>query len=294
VNGLRRNFTFAELTSTTVGQEAQGSDYSYDKLMEWDGGEPNNNDVLPLTRLNVFNATMVAGNTSRLGIHLRLETQLGFHNSIIENSAFAFRMDDFIVGGSYGTRLNANNVRGFRAGTSLMTRFLSIPTVGLTETGPGIDIASASQLVAPTAGASLAETLYQQNGLDLRLAATAGARTAPSSGAITPPANDIFVPISSGGSMKDNNFLAGWSVLQRIGALPATNAARVSITMGITGANPTVSFPTANNVEYVVERSVNQKTWLPIAVSPGTGSAVTVTDAGATLTAPVFYRVYAL
>ncbi|MBL9117574.1 MAG: hypothetical protein JNJ83_21390 [Verrucomicrobiaceae bacterium] len=296
VNGVRRGYTFRSPASNTIGQERQGSDYSYDMLMEWDGGEPNNNDVLPLTRFNVFNATFISGETNKRGVHARLETQLGFYNSVIENPTFAFRIDDTTVGGIYGTTLTMNNVHGFRA-ASTISKFLSTPGVGVTENGVGFVSEPSSQIaVSPTGtGLPINERLYAKEGAEMRLRATADARNQPGA-AITPPAGDIFVPVKHAGSMKDNHMLAGWSVLSKIGALPSGNTPRVDITMGINGSdNPTVTFSGQNGVDYVIERSSDQKTWIPIGVVAGTGAAVTTADATTTLgSSPLFYRAYAL
>lgn len=296
VNGVRAGYPFRAAASNTVGQERQGSDYSYDKLMEWDGGEPNNNDVLPLTRFNVYNATFVAGETLKLGINHRLETQLGMFNSIIENPTYAFKMDDSTVGGVYGTTLVMNNIHAFRAGTTAITKFLSVPGTGVTESGAGFTTETGSQLAVAPAATSipLHLRLYTKDALDLRLASGANARTEPGA-AVTPPSGDIFVPVKFSGAMKDNNMLAGWSALAKIGAVAPNNTPRVAFTLGLSGNNPTVTFTGTNNVQYVVERTIDQKTWVPVTVVTGTGAASTATDTGATLgSGPIFYRVYAL
>jgi hypothetical protein len=142
-------------------------------------------------------------------------------------------------------------------------------------------------------GAGVATSdIYTKNGLDLRLASGAAARTLDGSFA-TPTG---FVDADYAGSMLDNNMLAGWSVLERVGVLPTTNVARPFLTISLSGTNPVITFPSAGaTIKYVIEKSVDGKVWQVLTTTPvSNATTITHTDTTTTVGAPVSYRAYAL
>jgi hypothetical protein len=106
------------------------------------------------------------------------------------------------------------------------------------------------------------------------------------------------VQVNYAGYQRDNQFLSGWSLLEYLEVLPASNVARPQVTISGT-TNPIVSFASAGStVKYVVEKSTDRRTWTPVnAGSPVTGTGtISFTDTATSLTAgtAVYYRVYAL
>lgn len=269
--------------NTAIGQEVTGSDYNYDKLLEWDGGESDNNDRLPQTIMKVYNATFIAGNTSKQGFNAKLEAQLFVYNAIIENTIKASIIAN-PTGGAFGSVLTWENIHAVLAAGGSKG-----DTTGLVETGTGYTAGTTNLAIT----GSVFGAIYKKNGLDLRLGTGAAART--EDGPTTLPSGIIQARYA--GSMLDNNMLSGWSILSKLQVLPTTNIARPLVTIGLSGVNPTVNFSAASaTAKYVVEKSTDQKSWVPLSTLTGTAGAVTHTDttSDATLGAPIYYRVYAL
>lgn len=261
------------------------AEYGYLNPLEWDGGEANNGDRLPLTRINVYNMTTIVSNTTKRGFLPKLEAQMGLYNHIIENSAKVSEIAD-ATGSGILTTLVWDNIRSYSPTVSGATEKGN--TTGLTEINPMIEEANTNTAIT----GPVHEAIYKKNGLDLRLGAGKPARTEGSS---LPPAG--MVQVAYAGSMRDNNMLAGWSVLNRLEVLPTTNVARPEITITLPAANPVINFTSAGaDIKYVVERSSNQRDWTPVNTTPVSGAGtLSVTDTATTLgSSPVFYRAYAL
>ena len=126
--------------------------------------------------------------------------------------------------------------------------------------------------------------------LDPRLTATALARTNET---FTPANDGFFTRVSYKGAFRDNNWLKGWSILNQLGVI--TNAPNAfvepALLVGHNGVDPTVSFTAQSGFLYSVEKSSDLKTYSPMTVVNGAGSAVTITNTGAGLATPTFYRV---
>lgn len=283
-----------------IGNEFTAADYSYDKLMEFDGGEGNDADRLPLTSLKVLNATLLAGNTNKRGIQPRLETQLFLHNSIVEGASTVSQVG-VTTGGTFVSLFSTSNIHSnydlsatSSKGTTTAPFFAEVSPVFVEETAS--QIASAWNTNAElTAGDGVAtfnsSDLYTYRGFDPR---TSGASALTADGTATTPAG--FVDVDYAGAMVHNNFLSGWSVLEYLSVLPATNTARPLLTIGTSGTNPTVTFSTAGAaVKYVIEKSTDGKTWTVLTTTPvSNASSITHTDTTTTLGSAVQYRAYAL
>lgn len=291
-----------------IGQVETASDYQYDKLMEWDGGEPNDGDRLPLTDFKVYNFTFLAGNTKKEGVQIRLEAQCGIHNGIIENATNISRGSES-GGGIYTSMLTWSNVYTFNTTTtagnlvvqnsgngtlSSTVNMVVIPIVTqitpLTPTG-------ASQIATPwqfsaTATPVVPCPLYTKNGLDPRLAPAAPARNI-----------DFVVDLPSGfvntgfaGSMRDNNHMYGWTSLHALEVFVEDNLARPVVTLGEDAGNHSISFPSAGaDIKYVIEKSTDGINWTVVTETP-VSAAVTVsyTDVTTDIDERVLYRAYAL
>jgi len=280
--GLRSGFP----SNGIIGQEVTNvTEYGYLNPLEWDGGEPNNGDRLPKTIIGIYNLTVLSGNTTKKGFLPKLEAQMGLYNVIIENSNKVSELAD-PTGGLFGTAMSWGNVRSFD--TTVTGSVEKGNITGLTEVSPMVEESATNTAITGPIHAAI----YKKNGLDLRLGAGKPART---ESAHMPPAG--FVQVGYAGSMRDNNMLAGWSVLERLQVLPTTNVARPVISMSISGGNPVVNFPSAGaDIKYVVERSSNQRDWTPVNTTPvSNATTISVTDTATTLgSSPVFYRAYAL
>lgn len=301
---LRAGFEFNE----AIGQVETASDYQYDKLMEWDGGEPNDGDRLPLTDFKVYNFTFLAGGTKKEGIQIRLEARAGIHNGVIENANTLSRGNDS-GGGAYTTMFTWSNVFTYNtvtSGGSLVVQ--NTATGSQTSTVGGVTFPvitqvnelqanATSQIVTPWTFSATATTpvpcpLYTKHGLDTRLAPGAAARA--STFAVALPTG--FVNTGFAGSMRDNNQMFGWTSLHNLEVLPTTNLVRPVLTLGESAGNRTISFPSAGaDVKYVIEKSTDGRVWTVLTVNPLSGAGtISHTDTTTTVSDRVLYRAYGL
>lgn len=299
--------------NTPVGQTESGSDYQYDKLMEWDGGEPDNGDRLPMTDVNVFNFTMLAGGTKFEGFNPKLEAHIAMHNGLVENANNVSRAAE-TGGGSITTLLTWSNLYGYRAtatsGQPLpASSTVNVGSASATVGGVAIPILNqittlqqpgASQVRTPwrfsaVANPVVACPLYTKNGFDPRLDPAGAAYDVPFAGGVALPAG--FVNAAFAGSMRDNNAMYGWTTLHTLQAFAADNLDRPVVVLGEDGGHPTVSFEAADaDVLYVIEKSEDGKKWTVLTPEPltGTAGAVSYTDATSDAADTVLYRVYGL
>ena len=309
-----------------------GAEGNSDKVLEWDGGEPNNDEDLPLTIMSVHNLTLLSsnvvdtsnGNAQGGGIRCRRQTQSTFNNLVFQG------VDRSLDGSTQGlitpallwqnqdTALTGNNSGGvpktLTKGTGQnfhwMANAVSSNASGVRPTDfSGVQLAGplvsdletqfnalGSGNVKESASQVVAGGQYIKNGLDPRLAAGVGAVT--SSGP-SPAAG--LVPVTYAGFCRDNTWLSGWSVLDYLENLVTTNIARPAVTLGLSGSNPTVTFTAAAGVGgrsaiYVVEKSSDERVWTPVNTAVTAPGVTTVTDSTTSIAAgtPVYYRVYAL
>jgi hypothetical protein len=306
-----------------IGQEKTASDYSYDKLMEWDGGEPDNGDRLPRTQLSVFNYTYLAGGTNKRALQARLEALISMHNGIIENAS---TLSQSAENGNSNPTLNlfttmltwsnlysynstAGGTSGFGTAGQPLATFNS--TAG-TATGAGYTILtqlnsfinqSQSSLVTPWQVSDISSPvtpcpIYTKHGFDPRLRAGAPARDTAFLGSVVLPSG--FINTGFAGSMRDNNMLFGWTSLHALQVLTTTNIARPVITLdvGSSGGNfyHRVSFPTAgSDVKYVIEKSSDGAVWTVVTETPvSAATTVNYVDTTTLTTERMLYRAYAL
>jgi hypothetical protein len=317
--------------NTYVGQLETATDYQYDKLLEVDGPESADQNRLPRTNMTILNATLLAGQSLKNGVQPRDEAIVSLHNAVIEGATRVNQQELGAEGEGFMTEwrisnIHANNpsstVATWVPGTSeanfvnayngLTTAYplsastavgaaalrLTAATLSNVYTDHGTT-ASNSQIgsnwnnAAHLTGGSATSDLYTYQGFDPR---TTGSGAATEDGTFPTPSG--FVDADYAGMSLNNNFLSGWSTLEWLTVLPATNTARPYLTIGVSTNNPTVSFATAGaTVKYVIEKSTDGKNWTVLTTTPVTGaSTVSYTDTSTTLAAgsTVQYRAYAL
>jgi len=286
-------------------QNSTGGNF-VNQLMEIDGSEPDNSGHLPVTDVTVYNFSFFssAGSNGAGGeraIRFRLTSVGNLFNGVCE-------LHPGMSGTSLSScstpyTLNINNVH-----------HQDIFTVA---TGGGSNqFTSATGTVSEATSQVNGKNPYNRYdgvsnlGYDIRLAPAAGARA--DDGPLPPSG---YIQVNYAGSARDNTGLQGWSHLNSLGVLPnsGNHPTRLAISLGLSGSNPTVSFQFsgrgAGTVDYpattkfVVERSLDGRTWAPVTVvvdgdgadSNGTAGAITVTDTATTAgMTPVLYRAFAL
>jgi hypothetical protein len=281
-----------------IGQEETASDYLYDKLLEWDGGEGDNGDRLPITDIYILNATLLAGNTQKRGMDAKLEAHVNLHNAVYEGGT-TFSHTLTTTTGTVQTLLSVSNIHSNYDLSSASSIGLNAGTSYFVDTAPTFAEETTSQIASAwntsaelTGSGTETSDLYKFQGFDPRTASGSNARTA--NGTFATPIG--FVDVDAAGAMFDNNWLSGWSTLEWLEVLPATNVARPVLTIGNNGTNPTISFPTASaTVQYVIEKSTDGKNWTVLTTTPVTNATtVSHTDTTTPIASTVLYRAYAL
>jgi hypothetical protein len=86
-----------------------------------------------------------------------------------------------------------------------------------------------------------------------------------------------------------------WTISDKLGLWAGTQYVP-EVLISKSGTNPKITFGASLNIGYVVERSTDNKSYVPIATVPGGAAGnVEVTDSGFTLgSTAVYYRVIAL
>lgn len=300
-NGSRAGFTL----NLPVGQvnlnNKEGGTNEGDKLLEWDGPEPNNSNGLPQTDLRVWSGTFLSGQTNKNGFRTRRDAIVRIRNAAVDNVRRVGDTNDFTATApDLFSQFWADNVEYyFDANLGTDERGTINGNDGTGGTTAGIGAAGVTESLSRHLVGS-PTSIYAKNGLDPRLAAGSVAR---SEDGPTPPSG--LAQVTYAGFQRDNTHLSGWSYLEYMQVLPATNLARPSVTMGVSGNNPSVSFAAANNtVRYLVESSSDRRVWTPVTVVTdggsgdvnGTAGSVTVVDSGVTLTPgqSTYYRVMGL
>ena len=285
-------------TNDFINQEFNTTDYQYLNPLEWDGGEPDNTNTLPRTNATFLNLTSLAGHFRKLGWNPKLDMLLSVHNAVAEGSSTVNQAADSGVSAAPNfqtsitwSNIHSNNYASASSSKGAVTLLTEISPVFVEETTSQIASNWNNAIILP-AGTLPTSDIYTKNGFDPRLAPGASARTLD--GTFATPTG--FVDADYAGSMLDNNMLAGWSVLERIGVLPTTNVARPFLTITLSGTNPVISFPTAGaTIVYVIEKSVDGKNWQVLTTIPvSNATTVTHTDTTTTVGAAVSYRAYAL
>lgn len=299
---LRTNYAS---NNTVVGQTANATSGNLvNQLMEFDGAEPDNGGGLPVTNVALYNFSMFSagslGGAGESALRFRLTSTASLFNGVCELLPTAGALA--LSSAATPFTMNAANLHyvTFTAATG----------------GANNQFTSLTSSVAETDSQVVSKNPYNNYdgstnlGYDIRLAAAAGARTDDGT---LPPAG--FIQANYAGSSRDNTGLQGWSHLNSLGVLPTTgfHPTRLALTLGLSGNNPTVSFAIASRgagsvdypatTKFVVERSTDNRTWVPVTLvvdggagdTDATANQVTVTDASSTVgSSAVYYRAFAL
>lgn len=307
-----------------------GNEGNSDKVFEWDGGEPDNDENIPRTVMNAYNWTVLSnstldtsnGNAQGGGMRSRRQAQATFNNGVFQgveaslNGSTSSLITPALLWQNQNTNTTGVNSGGVTrtnttaSGTNIhwLATAVSTGTGGTNPTNlSGVELTGAVPMIEANFNAlgNVHEAVSQVvgagqyifHGLDPRLAAGVGAVTSTGP---TPPTG--LIPVTYAGCMRDNTWLNGWSVLgeRYLQNLVVGNIARPAVT--VTGTtNPIINFTAAAGVGgrdaiYIVERSTDKRVWTPAITVQGPAGAVAATDTGATFTAgtPIYYRVYAL
>ena len=286
---------------------------------EWDGGKSPVTS-LPFTTFSVFNATTIGLNTGK-GINWKVNGGGKVFNSIWANSA---KMR--IEGGSASTATAAAD------GTTSVNRFLFTRTSGgefneagvaagatepdamfkystiqgtagantragyWTGTSPALDTLLDTYNITYTATTPLNNQAKADGTLDPRLQSGVAQRTGGIKPSVSGPSGAArstwFVNTDFQGAFKDANWLAGWSVLEKVGVSPANGFATCNFpipTITRVGSGSTafarVSFLVETGVQYSVQTSTDGgKTYLPVQTATGLSNGLYTAASNTTAT----------
>jgi hypothetical protein len=292
----------------------------YNQFLEIDGPEPDNSGLLPNTTINLYNYTFVGngrginGTTAdgEGGVRYRLGAAGALFNGL---AARATLPSGFTYNNSGSGDAARNNVSTTATPYTLNVNRMSVSDFVLpTGTGNGGFSATSADNTVLAASPFGATAPHTQNGMDLRVPSVASVRDLASAAEDPTAAGNQFVPAKYRGASRDSTHLNGWSHLQYLDMLPTDHAKRPTVSLGLAGDNPVVTFSTNDyptSALFVVERTVDGKNWLVVKMvsddntAPNSGTAdedtatagtVKVTDTVTTIGGGVVarYRVIAL
>jgi len=130
------------------------------------------------------------------------------------------------------------------------------------------------------------------SGLNMRPSAAAARSLGNSS---IPNVRGLNTNATFAGAVLDNAWMRTWTISDKLGLWAGTQYVP-EVLISKSGTNPKITFGASLNIGYVVERSTDNKSYVPIATVPGGAAGnVEVTDSGFTLgSTAVYYRVIAL
>lgn len=270
---------------TTVG--ATFTDTQFDNYFEVDGAETNNNGALPYTNVKVYNLTLVGSGKADSEFNHVQDARVTISNAALTNTADLALLGQTALD-PVGTITDVFNVDYYFDANILTTE-----NRDFTDLVAPLTTSATESTTFVIGNGTAPPAFYAKNGLDLRLPAGSVARAEDGP---LPPSG--LVQVNYAGYMRDNLFLSGWSVVDYLEALPATNVARPAVSLGGT-TNPVITFTSAGaSVKYVIERSTDRRNWVPVnGAAPLSGSGtINFTDSSVTFGSgtPLFYRAYAL
>jgi hypothetical protein len=124
--------------------------------------------------------------------------------------------------------------------------------------------------VDPTLADSVNE---RSNGTDPRDSAVVDTNSSTGLKANRADRGSFFARTTHRGAFKDFNWMTGWSLSDQLGVYASNNVVVPEVTLRRdSSGNAVVNFPTANNIQYIVEASSDNKTYTPVATVNGTGA----------------------
>ena len=254
---------------------------TFDYGIEFDGVEPTGGGALPRGFLECYNSTLLLDGNDEC-IQADDEADADVFNVVVQQ--IRSTAEETFEQSSDGNILNFQNVH-------------STSTAAVWVKDPGVAANDLGENVKPETTMVRGVTRYTPGGVDPRLSPGDDARLP---GTATLPST--AVQVNHAGFQLENTFLGGWSYIHALGQTPQSGDLETpSVTLGVSGGNPTVSFtsdPSTAVVTYVIEKSGDQKTWAPVGqvTTSGTSEAVSFTDTGTGVAAgtPLYYRAYGL
>lgn len=286
------------------------------QLMEIDGPEPDNSGLLPNTQVDVYNYSFV-GNGRGLATPTTttdgeggIRYRFGASGSLFNGLAARLTLP---AGFTYNA---TGSVSTTASPFTLNVDRLSVSSFTLPSTGTGNGNFTAQTLNTDLGATSPFGSTQPvtKNGMDLRVPSTASVRDLATAAQDPTAAGSQFVAAKYRGASRDSTHLNGWSHLESLDMLPVAHPKRPTVSLGLTGNNPVVTFSTTDypaDALFVVERTLNGKTWSVVTMVSDNNAAtnsgtidedastlgtVKVTDSSTTFTGStvVRYRVIAL
>jgi hypothetical protein len=97
------------------------------------------------------------------------------------------------------------------------------------------------------------------------------------------------------GAVRDNMWMKSWTLADQLGVFAGTQIIPQVIVTANSSSQPVITFGGEAGVKYVVEASLDNKTYTKVATVTATAGNNTVTDIERTVgSSPLFYRVIAL
>jgi hypothetical protein len=291
----------------------------YNQFLEIDGPEPDNSGLLPNTDVRVYNYTLV-GNGRGLGSGTSdgeggVRYRFGAAGALFNGLAARLTLPSgFTYNNSGSGDAARNNVSTNATPYSFAVNRMTVSDLVLpTGTGNGGFTSQTSNDTAAPGTVFGATEPVTKNGVDLRVVLPA-ARTIDTGASVPTAAGDQFVAARFRGANRDSTHLNGWSHLDSLELLPTAHQKRPTVSLGIAGDNPVVTFSTTDypaDALFVVERTLNGKTWSVVTMVSDNNAAansgtiderpadlgtVQVTDSATTVDtgSAVQYRVIAL
>ncbi|HYF35514.1 MAG TPA: hypothetical protein VD994_09515, partial [Prosthecobacter sp.] len=245
-----------------------------DKMVEWDGAEPDNSAVTPQTDAWAFNFTFIGNKGANFATPASSDSAI--HILKGADGRWAYGVAEDIGGGAAGNGplvFIGNGATG-PVDTKADVFNLLYFNIGAVSSGADADN-DLTTLEAASVSQLRGKGHVTKNGLDPRLVdntdAGSVARDFTVGVATRPGIEDFFSPVRFRGAMRDNNWLYGWSWSHAVELMPPTNVDRPDVTLTVTGATVSVAFAAdtdettnGDKVVYVVERSLDGRTWVPI------------------------------
>jgi hypothetical protein len=283
-----------------------------DKMVEWDGSEPDSSRVTPQTNAWAFNFTLIGNKGADFATPAATDSAINILKGA--DGLWTRGVAEDIGGGAIanGPLVLISNAASAPIDTRADVTDLLYFNIGVTSSGADAD--NTLTLTAANISQLRAKGHATKNGLDPRLVDdTSGDSIArddfgsdPSRAGVT----DFFSPVRHRGAMRDNNWLFGWSWSHAVDLIVKSddNVERPRLALSVASTTVSVSFAAdttetvgADKVQYVVERSTNGKAWVPFALvqdggandTNGTAGQITIADSGYTYSSgtPVHYRV---
>ncbi len=255
---------------TTVGRNSFAIS---DKMVEWDGSEPDNTAVTPQTDAWALNFTFIGNKGANVtpaaqdsAIHILKGADGQWSNGVAEDIGGGALADGPLVFIGNATTTPVST----KADVFNHIHF----NIGTVSSGAGAEN-DLTTLSAATISQLRGKGHATKRGLDPRLVNNTDpgsvARDFTLGAATRPGIEGFFSPVRYRGAMRDNNWLFGWTWSHAVELMPTTNVDRPNVTLTVSGATVSVAFSAdtdettnGDKVLYVIERSLDNRVWTPI------------------------------